>query len=287
MLWVLFALLTAFCESMKDVFSKKSLREIDVYFMAWSLRFFALPFLLPILFFIEIPVLNQAFYGALLVSGSINVLTTYLYIKAISQSDLSITVPLLTFTPLFLLITSPIIVQEFPGTYGLIGILFIVTGSYTLNLKEKNKGFLAPLRALVNENGPKLMLAVAFLWSISSNFDKVGVQNSSPLFWAIASCTYVSFFLFPLMAFKSQNNLEVLPKKVMSVLPAGFFTAFTIIFQMNAINLALVPYVISIKRTSVVMSVVFGYLFFKEKDLKQRLTGSFLMIIGVLLISLF
>ena len=131
------------------------------------------------------------------------------------------------------------------------------------------------------------MLAVAFLWSISSNFDKVGVQNSSPFFWAISSTIYISFFLFPLMAFKSQNNLEVLPKKVMSVLPAGFFTAFTIIFQMNAINLALVPYVISIKRTSVVMSVVFGYLFFKEKDLKQRLTGSFLMIIGVLLISLF
>ena len=287
MLWVLFALLTAFCESMKDVFSKKSLREIDVYFMAWSLRFFALPFLLPLLFFIEIPALNHAFYLALLVSGSINVLTTFLYIKAISLSDLSITVPLLTFTPLFLLITSPIIVQEFPGPYGLLGILFIVTGSYTLNLRERSRGFLSPLRALINEKGPKLMLAVAFLWSISSNFDKVGVQNSSPFFWAISSTIYISLFLFPLMAFKSQNNVEVLPKKVMSVLPAGFFTAFTIIFQMNAIDLALVPYVISIKRTSVIMSVFFGYLFFKEKDLKQRLTGSILMIIGLLLITLF
>lgn len=287
MLWVLFAVLTAFCESMKDVFSKKSLREIDVYFMSWSLRFFALPFLLPLLFFIEIPALNHAFYLALLVSGSINVLTTFLYIKAISLSDLSITVPLLTFTPLFLLITSPIIVQEFPGPFGLLGILFIVVGSYTLNLREKSRGILAPLRALINEKGPKLMLAVAFLWSISSNFDKVGVQNSSPLFWAISSTIYISLFLFPLMAVKSRNSISLLPTKVISVLPAGFFTAFTIIFQMSAINLAMVPYVISIKRTSVIMSVVFGHLFFQEKELKQRLTGSIFMIIGVILITLF
>ncbi|MDO9574583.1 MAG: DMT family transporter [Candidatus Contubernalis sp.] len=205
----------------------------------------------------------------------------------IKLSDLSITVPLLTFTPLFLLVTSPLILQEFPGPYGLLGILFIVTGSYTLNLKEKTRGFLAPVKALIKEKGAKLMLAVAFLWSISSNFDKMGVQNSSPFFWAIASSTYVSLFLFPLMLVKSQNNLKQLPKRVISVLPVGFFTALTIIFQMSAINLTLVPYVISIKRTSVVMSVIFGHFIFKEKDVKQRLAGSVLMIIGVLLITLF
>jgi uncharacterized membrane protein len=60
----------------------------------------------------------------------------------------------------------------------------------------------------------------------------------------------------------------------------------TSIFQMTAINLTLVSYVISIKRTSVIMSVLFGYFIFKEKGLKERLTGTSIMVIGVLSIAL-
>jgi len=39
--------------------------------------------------------------------------------------------------------------------------------------------------------GSQLMLGVAFLWSFSANIDKVGVQNSSTIFWAIANYTQV------------------------------------------------------------------------------------------------
>ena len=55
---------------------------------------------------------------------------------------------------------------------------------------------------------------------------------------------------------------------------------------MTAINLTLVAYVISIKRTSTIMSVFAGYLVFKEKGVKERLIGTVIMIIGVLFITL-
>ncbi len=51
MTWVLFAFLTAFFESSKDVLGKRRLRDTDAYVVAWAWRFFALPFLLPLLFF--------------------------------------------------------------------------------------------------------------------------------------------------------------------------------------------------------------------------------------------
>ena len=100
MYWILFSFITAISESLKDVFSKKSLRKIDEYIVAWSLRFFSLPFLLPLLFFIDVPSLNQSFYLMLLLSGSLNILATILYMKAIKESDLSSTVPFVAFTPL-------------------------------------------------------------------------------------------------------------------------------------------------------------------------------------------
>ena len=59
-----------------------------------------------------------------------------------------------------------------------------------------------------------------------------------------------------------------------------------LIFQMTAIIMAIVPYVISIKRSSIVITVLFGHLFFKERGIKERLMGSILMVLGILFISL-
>ena len=71
MIWILYSFLTAFFTSLKNVFSKKSLKNIDEYIAAWALRFFALLFLLPLLFFIEIPVIGNQFWLALLIGGSL------------------------------------------------------------------------------------------------------------------------------------------------------------------------------------------------------------------------
>jgi uncharacterized membrane protein len=48
-----------------------------------------------------------------------------------------------------------------------------------------------------------------------------------------------------------------------------------------------VAYVIAIKRTNGMMSVLFGHFFFKEKNIKEKLLGSAIMLAGVLLIILF
>ncbi|MCK5347207.1 MAG: EamA family transporter, partial [Candidatus Heimdallarchaeota archaeon] len=97
MVWFIFAFSAAFFKSLKDVFSKKSLKDIDEYIASWSLRFFTLPFLVPLLFFIEIPSLGDQFWTALFVSGSLNIVTTIFYMKAIKYSDLSLTVPIVAF----------------------------------------------------------------------------------------------------------------------------------------------------------------------------------------------
>ena len=227
------------------------------------------------------------FWVALFLSGGLNVVTTILYMKAISHSDLSLTVPMVAFTPLFLLVTSPIIVGEFPNLAGVLGVVLIVVGSYFLNIKEVQKGLLAPFRSLVSQKGPRYMLLVAFIWSLSSNFDKMGVNASSPLFWAITVNTFIAFAMMPVVLYKVRRQSLDLITNWEKYLPIGMLGAATLIFQMLAINLTLVAYVISIKRTSAVLVVIAGSLFFKEKGTTYRLVGSLIMIAGVVLISLF
>ena len=286
MLWLPLALLTALSESLKDVFGKLTLAKNDVYIVSFALRLYSLPFILPVLFFIDIPLLNSSFFIALVFGGLLNIVTTVLYMKAIKYSDLSITVPFLTFTPLFLLITSPIIMGEFPNIWGFTGVIFIVLGSYLMNLKLKQKSFFEPFKMLFTEKGPRYMLAVAFLWSITANFDKMGVVNSSPMFWAVAISVFLTISMFILALIKSRSHLNQLSTSFTGLLPVGLFTALSLIFQMNAVNMTLVAYVISIKRTSALISVIFGCFIFKEKGIKSRIIGTIVMLIGVLIIAL-
>jgi glucose uptake protein GlcU len=53
------------------------------------------------------------------------------------------------------------------------------------------------------------------------------------------------------------------------------------------VHLTLVPYLIAVKRTSVVMSSLFGFYLFKEKGVRERLIGVVLMVLGAILILIF
>lgn len=286
MQWIIFSFLTALFESLKDVLGKKSLEKCNEYIVAWALRLFALPFLLPLLFFTKKIVLGSGFWSALFGGGILNLITTVLYMKAIKASDLSVTVPMVTFTPLFLLLTSPIIVGEFPPWTGILGILLIVFGSYLLHLKEKQKGILAPFKAILTEKGPRLMLVVAFIWSITSNIDKVGIRSSSVALWAITIHIFSIVSMVPVVWITSRTSIHQLWKHQKVLFPLGLINALKYFFQLAALQFTLVAYVISIKRTSAILCVIFGALIFKETGINERLTGSVIMVLGVLLITL-
>ncbi len=286
MTWLIFAFLTALFESLKDLFSKLGLRQINEYIIAWSFLVFALPILLPLLLITGIPELSTRYFMALLIGSSINSTVAVLYMKAIKLSDLSVTVPLVTFTPLFLLITSPVIIGEFPEPLGLLGVVLIVMGAYMLNIKEQKQGWAAPFRALLKEAGPRLMLLVAFLWSITANIDRIGVEETSPMFWSVSVMMMMTLLLTPIVIWKTGNPFVHLHGNYRALIPIGVFHGLTILNQMTAISMAMVAYVIAIKRMSTVLSVIWGTLILKEKGITERLTGVIIMIAGVLFITL-
>jgi len=286
MLWLILAFLTALFTSISDALSKKILKKTDVYIVAWSWPAFSLPFLWGLLLIEKPPPLGPSFWPAVCFSSIILTYAVVIYYKAIQSSDLSITVVMLTFTPIFLLITSPIMLGEVAAPKGVIGIFFIVGGAYVLNFKDRNKGLLAPFKSLLHEKGPRYMLIVAVLYSIGANVDKIGVLNSSPLMWTTSIATVTTISVGILMLRKVKNIRAQIKLAWPYLLLLGFCSAVSILFQMNAIKMAMVPYVIAIKRTSAIMTALFGFFVFKEKGFKERLIGAILMVIGVLLISI-
>lgn len=286
MLWLLLALITAISESLSDVAKKTSVKASDDYVVTWSLNASTALLLLPFALLQGIPQFGDRFLFALIAGSLLNATSFLLYIKALRLSDLSKVIPLITFTPLFLLITSPILVGEFPNPWGIVGIVAIVVGAYLLNFSQRDRGYFEPFRALMREKGAKFMLLVSFLWSLTSNLDKIGLENSSPLFWVTSVYAANAIWLLPLMLTKSAAWGKQIRGNALPLLGIGTFNAIAVACQMTALSLTLVAYVIAVKRTSAVFGVLWGRFLFGESGLQERLTGATIMVAGVAAIAL-
>jgi uncharacterized membrane protein len=293
MLWFVFAILTAFFESLKDVRNKQSLRYLDEYWVAWATQLIVVLVLLPLLLWQGLPPLGGQFWHALLIGGSLNVVAFLMYVKAIKQADLSLTVPLVTLTPVFLLITAPLIIAERPNLADVIGVSLIAIGAYILNLHPTQgsaTNCLAPIQSMFRNQGCRKMLLVAFLWSFTSTFDKIGVLNSSPLCWGVALFSYIALGLSPWLLYRSIKGrswqpIQQVGKHWPLLATAGLCSGIAIGFQMFALTLSPVAQVIAIKRMSCLFSVGFGYFLFGEPGLRTRLAGATTMGFGVIVMT--
>jgi len=284
-MWIILGFLTAVFTSLQEIVTKRIVGKIDPYVIAWGWLFFSLPFYLVVIFREPLPAIGPHFWNAVLVSTVILTVAAVYYVKAIEVSDLSLCVPMLAFTPLFLLATSPVLVGEFPAPAGLAGVLVIVVGSYMLNIQDRKKGWLQPFLDLWINKGPRYMLIVAFLFSIGANMDKIGVVNSSPIVWIFTLNAAVTVTLTAVMLKRSKDILRQVRSQLPWLFLAGFYNGAAILFQMLAIEMTIVPYLIAVKRTSALMTALYGLVILKEKGFKERMAGAFLMVLGVYLIA--
>ena len=130
------------------------------------------------------------------------------------------------------------------------------------------------------------MLAVAAVWSIAANMDKIGVKETNPFFWCAAIQCFITFFLTLFILWRRPSAFTAIPGSYGILAAIGLSSALGLICQMLAINIGLVPYVISIKRTSILFGVIFGGVFFREREIAPRLLGALIMIAGIFLITL-
>jgi uncharacterized membrane protein len=79
-------------------------------------------------------------------------------------------------------------------------------------------------------------------------------------------------------------NKEKMKSAKVDLFLVSLFTTGSYLFHYIALSLTLVAYVVSIKRISSVIAVLLGYYFLNEPNVRQRLFGSIIMFLGVMLI---
>lgn len=286
MFWIPLSALSGITQSFSNSLSKKGAQVTDAYSTAWANRLFSIFILLPIVLVSRTyHPLNQPLLFSLIFIGVFNSISSILLVKAVQSSPVSLVLPLLGFTPVFLLITVPLINKESVPLSGVFGVLLIVVGSYVLNIEKKNGKWFLPLLNVLKDKGSRYILMVSLIYAVGSSVIKIGLNHSNPLFLALLISFSIFLGLSFLLLIKRISPIKIF-KNTKTMASIGISTGISNIFQNLALEAGPTTYVFSLKRIGILFNALFGKLLYGETRIKQRLSGAFIILLGILVISL-
>lgn len=294
--WFLLALAAAIASSL--VQASQKLAVFVGRYSKITISFFASIIASLILFFfsyfaIGFPTIDERFWLAVGITSVLNFFALPLMLKAYELGEFSSVYSMILLTPVFLLFTSFIFLGETPSLVGLIGVILTIVGLVVV--VRGNHGSHSEVRDF--KKGNWLGVTVALLWSVSVNFDKLSATYSDPFFApAFTLCMMsVGFAVYSLIKHgalivkipepehpEHRNKLAV-PDMVILFL-VGLAMAASNAFHNAALLHGLASYTIAIKRIGVLFGVVWGWLFFKEKNIARKALGAAVAVAGVVAI---
>ena len=287
MTWFFLSLGCALATASNAVVSKILLRKNNQFWILYLTYAFSMPMLLFGLFLYGIPHLSFDFWRIVIIMLPIEVLAVYSFISAIKLSPLSLVFPFLGFTPVFSLFTASLLLKEQVPPAGITGIILVTVGAYLLNIRTIKEGLFAPIRHIYKEKGSMIMLLVAFLFSFTAVLGKKAVLLSDPVSFPAIYYSGLVVILTPLAIVRlARHDSGISRKSIFLFFLGGILFSFSVLMHFKAIALARVSYMISVKRLSLVISVFYGAVIFKEKNIGYRLFGSSVMLAGVLIMIL-
>jgi len=212
----------------------------------------------------------------------IGLFSALLFLKAIKQSDLSLTIPLLSLSPMFSSLFSFFFLNEQLSNIQYLGIFLIILGTLILYSKKLTiYEIIKSFKIILKNSSAKLMVLVSIIWSLTPVLDKICLKNSSVnIHGFIQSLGMITLLIFLFKRDKVQT--ENTKKNWRIIFLTVFIGSTATILQFYAILTNYVPIMESIKRSIGQLSSVFlGKIFFNEEVNKPKVVGVIVLSIGV------
>lgn len=284
-MWLLLSFGSAVMAGASDAIAKKALEKNRFETVAWAKPGYGTLFMVPV-FFMAAPAHDpRAFWLNVAIALPMELVAALMFNKSVQLAPLSLSVPYLAFTPVFLIGIEWLFLTEQPTMQGAAGVLCVASGAFLLQMETISWAQFQPGRIFPREKGALLMLGVAFIFSITTIFAKRALDASSPLYFSSVYFALIALGLAPLQ-FRVDDGWRKVFMQPKLFVPLGFAEAGGFLVQFIAMKSAPAAYVIAIKRLSLLLSVFYGWLFFKEEHLGKRLLGAGIMAAGAILIAL-
>ncbi|MFB6355010.1 MAG: DMT family transporter [bacterium] len=266
-------------------------RGISRTFIMWIFMAGAVPGLLVVHLWTAPHTYQTSFPWILAAALTGNFFAFYGYVWAIEESDVSLVGPMLSLSPLFMILTSWVMLDEWPDVQGIGGIVLVVAGTYML-ARESGMSPLEPLYRIWEDKGTRIALGVSVIWSVTANIDKMAVRSASAISYAFWFHVCMGLLLLPLLfrgeipdfrrrTSKQGNSISWFAVWLVGVALMEIILVST---QMLAIMETNVSYIIAVKRASMLITVLGGGLLFSEQRIAHRFGSALVVFVGLLAI---
>jgi drug/metabolite transporter (DMT)-like permease len=277
------AMLSAVFSSAKDLLSKRLAFRLDGTVSTFASFGFALPFyvlVLAVLYVLGVETFTWSllFLVLVLLRSLTDTCAEWLKMYALAHGDLSVVATFFSLSPLFLLLTSPLITRDPLALPDVVAVVLVVGGSLLMVYRPATTGWAGQHKGILLASG------AALFFSLNSCFDRLAVQEGTPVFAGFTMTLLSALFLAPFVVARRERLRALGVHRTGLLLRGGLEIAF-MVCKLSALQFLPAPDVVAVQRLSLVLSIIGGRMFFKEPDFPRRLAAGLLILGGVSVVA--
>lgn len=284
-MWILYAFGSAFFAGATSILAKIGIRDVDSHVATAIRNIVVLIFSWLMVFIVgsQRTVFNieTRTFLFLILSGLATGASWLCYFKALQLGDVNKVAPIDKSSTILTMILAFIFLGENISMNMIIGMIAIGIGTYLMIQKKKG------LEKVV-EGKAWLIYALlsAVFASLTSILGKVGIENvESNLGTAIRTVVVLIMAWIIVFVTKKQGDIKKIDKRsLIFIILSGIATGGSWLCYYKALQGGLASIVVPIDKLSILVTVLFAYVFLKEKLSKKSLLGLALMVFGTLML---
>ena len=284
-MWVLFAFASAFFAGVTSILAKIGVKDVDSH-VATAIRTIIVLIFSWIMVFIigsqsTIVNIDGKTFLFLILSGLSTGGSWLCYFKALQLDDVNKVVPIDKSSTILTMILAFIFLNEKITINMVIGMIGIAIGTYLMIQKKEKAEKIVKRKAWLI-----YALLSALFASLTSILGKVGIENvESNLGTAIRTIVVLVMAWIIVFATKKQRDIKKIDKRsLIFLILSGVATGASWLCYYKALQDGLASIVVPIDKLSILVTVLFAYIFLKEKLSKKSLLGLILIVVGTLLL---
>ena len=283
-MWVLFAFLSAIFAGMTSILAKCGIKKTDSNVATFIRTLVVLPLSL-----LMALIVNPNFsFGAvssktlvfLVLSGLSTGVSWLCYFRALSKGDINKVVPIDKSSTVLTIILAVVFLGERVTVYKTLGVVFIAIGTLLMIEKKDTE------KKSEGEGWLIYALLSAFFASLTTILGKIGIEGVESNLGTAIRTAVVIVMSFIMVAFTGKTGeIKKIDKKELGfILLSGLSTGASWLCYYKALQDGEAGIVVPIDKLSILVTIAFSYIVFKERLSKKAMLGLVMIVFGTLVL---
>ena len=283
-MWVLFAFLSAIFAGMTSILAKCGIKKTDSNVATFIRTLVVLPLSLLMALIVNpnfsLGAVSSKTLVFLVLSGLSTGASWLCYFKALSKGDINKVVPIDKSSTVLTIILAVIFLGERVTVYKTLGVIFMAIGTLLMIEKKDTE------KKSEGEGWLIYALLSAFFASLTTILGKIGIEGVESNLGTAIRTAVVIVMSFIMVAFTGKTGeIKKIDKKELGfILLSGLSTGASWLCYYKALQDGEAGIVVPIDKLSILVTIAFSYIVFKERLSKKAMLGLVMIVFGTLVL---